>query len=256
MPRGDRKPPPLKRRAAADCESCNEFDTPCLPRPTNRWRRNASATSRNFAGNSDIRLSTARVNSINPRPNTACSAERRGPEKRRPCCTRPSTRRICIRAWTRCCLRRTFPELEASLITYFRRDVPRELYEKYNEAKHTVTWLNGSTTRFAYCDYRKRRLPLPGRRISIHRRRRADALHPEAVAISHQPQSLPHQRRQALHGRRHQSRQHRPRLGEGAVGRSRHGSGDGPPRPVRSGRLRIYSRNDRGQSVLRARRPI
>src|SRR6202162_2522796 len=48
-------------------------------------------------------------------------------------------------------LRRTFPELEASLITYFRRDVPRELYEKYNEAKHVVTWLNGSTTRFAYC---------------------------------------------------------------------------------------------------------
>ena len=36
-------------------------------------------------------------------------------------------------------LRRTFPELEASLITYFRRDVPRELYEKYNEGKHTVT---------------------------------------------------------------------------------------------------------------------
>ncbi len=49
-------------------------------------------------------------------------------------------------------LRRTFPELEASLITYFRRDVARGLYEKYNEAKHTVTWLNGSTTRFAYCD--------------------------------------------------------------------------------------------------------
>ena len=49
-------------------------------------------------------------------------------------------------------LRRTFPKLEASLITYFRRDVPRELYEKYNEAKHIVTWLNGSTTRFAYCD--------------------------------------------------------------------------------------------------------
>src|ERR1700730_13338396 len=49
-------------------------------------------------------------------------------------------------------LRRTYPELEASLITYFRRDVPRRLYEKYNEAKHIVTWLNGSTTRFAYCD--------------------------------------------------------------------------------------------------------
>jgi hypothetical protein len=49
-------------------------------------------------------------------------------------------------------MRRTYPELEASLITYFRRDVPREWYEKYNEQKHIVTWLNGSTTRFAFCD--------------------------------------------------------------------------------------------------------
>ena len=47
-------------------------------------------------------------------------------------------------------LRRTFPELEASLITYFRRDIPRNLYENYNEAKHIVTWKNGSTTRFGY----------------------------------------------------------------------------------------------------------
>ena len=47
-------------------------------------------------------------------------------------------------------LRRTFPELEASLITYFRRDVPRDLYDNYNEAKHIVTWKNGSTTRFGY----------------------------------------------------------------------------------------------------------
>ncbi len=48
-------------------------------------------------------------------------------------------------------LRRTFPELEASLLTYFRRDVPRELYRNYNDAKHIVTWHNGSTTRFGYC---------------------------------------------------------------------------------------------------------
>ena len=47
-------------------------------------------------------------------------------------------------------LRRTFPELEASLITYFRRDVPRDSYDNYNEAKHIVTWWNGSTTRFGY----------------------------------------------------------------------------------------------------------
>ncbi len=48
-------------------------------------------------------------------------------------------------------LRRTYPELEASLLAYFRRDVPRKLYKSYNEAKHLVTWTNGSTTRFGYC---------------------------------------------------------------------------------------------------------
>jgi terminase large subunit-like protein len=48
-------------------------------------------------------------------------------------------------------LRRTFPELESSLLTYFRRDVPREMYTSYNESKHIVTWRNGSTTRFGHC---------------------------------------------------------------------------------------------------------
>ncbi len=48
-------------------------------------------------------------------------------------------------------LRRTYPELESSLLAYFRRDVPRKAYKKYNESKHVVTWLNGSTTRFGYC---------------------------------------------------------------------------------------------------------
>jgi len=48
-------------------------------------------------------------------------------------------------------LRRTYPELESSLLAYFRRDVPRTLYRSYNEAKHVVTWQNGSTTRFGYC---------------------------------------------------------------------------------------------------------
>src|ERR1700728_835204 len=48
-------------------------------------------------------------------------------------------------------LRRTFSELEQSLLLYFRRDIPRELYKSYNESKHLVTWWNGSTTRFGYC---------------------------------------------------------------------------------------------------------
>jgi hypothetical protein len=48
-------------------------------------------------------------------------------------------------------LRRTYPELESSLLAQFRRDVPRDLYVSYNDAKHVVTWKNGSTTRFGYC---------------------------------------------------------------------------------------------------------
>ncbi len=50
-------------------------------------------------------------------------------------------------------LRRTFPELEKSLLTYFRRDVPRDSYKSYNDSKHIVTWHNGSTTHFGYSAY-------------------------------------------------------------------------------------------------------
>jgi phage terminase large subunit len=48
-------------------------------------------------------------------------------------------------------LRRTFPELEQSLLLYFRRDVSRSAYKSYQDSKHLVTWWNGSTTRFGYC---------------------------------------------------------------------------------------------------------
>src|SRR5215467_671259 len=48
-------------------------------------------------------------------------------------------------------LRRTFSELEQTLLLYFRRDIPRESYMEFNESKHVVTWWNGSTTRFGYC---------------------------------------------------------------------------------------------------------
>lgn len=48
-------------------------------------------------------------------------------------------------------LRRTFPELEQSLLLYFRRDIPKELYKSFNDSKHVVEWWNGSTTRFGYC---------------------------------------------------------------------------------------------------------
>jgi hypothetical protein len=48
-------------------------------------------------------------------------------------------------------LRRTFPELEPTLLHYFRRDISRDLYDNFNESKRVVTWENGSTTRFGYC---------------------------------------------------------------------------------------------------------
>ena len=48
-------------------------------------------------------------------------------------------------------LRRTYPELETSLLREFRRGIPRSAYKSYNESKHVITWKNGSTTRFGYC---------------------------------------------------------------------------------------------------------
>jgi len=48
-------------------------------------------------------------------------------------------------------LRRTFPELEASIIVNFRRLVPPEAYKSYNTQKQIVTWHNGSVTKFGYC---------------------------------------------------------------------------------------------------------
>ena len=49
-------------------------------------------------------------------------------------------------------LRRTFPELEKSIIQPFRREVPRELYASYNDSKHVVTFRNGSTLNFGYSE--------------------------------------------------------------------------------------------------------
>jgi hypothetical protein len=48
-------------------------------------------------------------------------------------------------------LRRTFPELESTLIEQFRKHIDPKSYKSYNESKHIVEWWNGSTTRFGYC---------------------------------------------------------------------------------------------------------
>lgn len=51
-------------------------------------------------------------------------------------------------------LRRTFPELEHSLIRTFLEIYPKELYD-YNSSKHTITFKNGSLTDFGFCDNEK-----------------------------------------------------------------------------------------------------
>jgi hypothetical protein len=48
-------------------------------------------------------------------------------------------------------LRRTFPELEMSLLKEFHKSVPwRAMGGRYNDQKHEVAWPNGSYTRFGY----------------------------------------------------------------------------------------------------------
>jgi hypothetical protein len=49
-------------------------------------------------------------------------------------------------------VRRTFPELEMSLLKEFHKSVPwRDMGARYNDAKHRVQWPNGSELRFGYC---------------------------------------------------------------------------------------------------------
>src|ERR1700734_3532816 len=44
--------------------------------------------------------------------------------------------------------RRTFPMLDATVITRFRETFPKELYRAFNSTKSFVTWKNGATTHF------------------------------------------------------------------------------------------------------------
>ena len=50
-------------------------------------------------------------------------------------------------------LRRTFPKLEATVITRFRELFPKSLYKKFNETKSEVTWSNGATLKFGSMQY-------------------------------------------------------------------------------------------------------
>ena len=49
--------------------------------------------------------------------------------------------------------RRTAPMLDATLITRFRENFPKEVFKQYNETKKIVTWLNGATTNFGSMQY-------------------------------------------------------------------------------------------------------
>lgn len=52
-------------------------------------------------------------------------------------------------------MRRTFPELDGSIISQFRQHIAPKWRDvegfRYNHAEHIVIWPNGSTTRFGYC---------------------------------------------------------------------------------------------------------
>lgn len=50
-------------------------------------------------------------------------------------------------------LRRTFPKLEATVITRFRELFPQSLWRKFNETKSEVTWSNGATLKFGSMQY-------------------------------------------------------------------------------------------------------
>ncbi len=96
-------------------------------------------------------------------------------------------------------LRRSYPELEASVLTYFRRDVPRDEYLSYNEAKHLVTWKNGSTTKFGYCRNEN----------DIYQYQGAEYLF---IGIQQGEE------RRAVHGGGDESGKYRARMGESVVG--------------------------------------
>lgn len=50
-------------------------------------------------------------------------------------------------------LRRTFPQLNGSLIPRFLEKVPKELYKSFNQSSHVVTWTNGAQTHFGAMQY-------------------------------------------------------------------------------------------------------
>ena len=117
-------------------------------------------------------------------------------------------------------LRRTFPELEQSLLLYFRRDVPRELYQQLSriEARGDVAERVDDALRLL--PERERCLPISGRRnFFLSAIDELTHVHAAAVAISDEPQSVSGAGGVSVHGRRDESGEHRARVGEGAVDR-------------------------------------
>ena len=114
-------------------------------------------------------------------------------------------------------LRRTFPELEQSLLLYFRHDVPRELYTSFNDSKHVVTWHNGSTTRFGYCAAENDVYQYQGAEFLFIGIDELTLFTLRQWQFLTSRNRCPIARSVSEHGRRHESRQHRPRLGEGVV---------------------------------------
>ncbi|MEE8607596.1 MAG: hypothetical protein V3S55_08330 [Nitrospiraceae bacterium] len=59
-------------------------------------------------------------------------------------------------------LRRTYPELEGSLLKLFREKIPPDMYSNWNEQKKTITWRNRSTTRFGSMQYERNAMDYSG----------------------------------------------------------------------------------------------
>ena len=115
-------------------------------------------------------------------------------------------------------LRRTFAELEQSLLLYFRRDVPpRALYE-LQESKHAGYLVNGSTTRFGYCQNENDVYQYQGAEFLFI------GIDELTLFTLRQWQFLTSRNRCpvrghiSLHGRSDKSGKHRPRVGESRYG--------------------------------------
>ena len=131
-------------------------------------------------------------------------------------------------------LRRSYPELESSLIAQFRRDVPRRRYRSYNEAKHIVTLANGSTIRFGYCRNENDVYQYQGAEFLFIGIDELTHFTFETMAIPDFAEPVPDSGDIAVHGGGNEPGEHWARLGESVMGGQRPANGIREAGAVRS----------------------